>query len=62
MEFGLYQTKWIVRNKLKTCPCIVRRTEQLRIGLTDDNISMLHLNTIKTGSKTEREISHMENF
>ena len=42
---------------------IVHRTEQLRIGLTDVNFpTMLHLNPMKAGSKTEREISHMENF
>ena len=30
--------------------------------LTNDNSSMLHLNPMKTSSKTEKEISHMENF
>lgn len=40
---------------------IVRRTEQLRIGLTDDNFLMPHLNPMKIGSKIKKEISHMEN-
>ena len=39
---------------------LVRQIEQFRIGLTDDNFSMLHLNAMKTRSKTEKEISHME--
>ena len=41
--------------------CSYLRTEQLRIGLTDDNFSMLHLNSMKNGRKTVKEISHMKN-
>ena len=37
----------MVQVRENACDTIVRRIEQLRIGLTDDNFLMLHLNPMK---------------
>ena len=40
---------------------IVHWTNQLRIGLNDNNFQMLYLNTIKNGNTRDKKISHLEN-